>query len=212
MEIRSTTDEDLDVFVDAVHSAFGRFRETPVDVGGLRWSALEIDRHLLAPTEDGRPVGTADPYGGPGKGSIEVLRRADCGQEVHDGYRRARPGALARPHRWWALRAGQPPVSRGPRHVAVHRDADCVPDGYAGHSLGDGGTLTVDETVAAGDTVSTAPARFLLGHDLGSVHVGGTTSEHPRACRTHTGPPSRGGRSRDALFRAERTPHCLHWI
>lgn len=59
MEIRSTTDEDLDVFVDTVHAAFGHFRETPVEGGGLWWSALETDRCLLALTEDGRPVGTA---------------------------------------------------------------------------------------------------------------------------------------------------------
>lgn len=59
MEIRSTTDEDLDVFVDTVHAAFGRFPETPIEGGGLWWSALEMDRCLLALTADGRPVGTA---------------------------------------------------------------------------------------------------------------------------------------------------------
>lgn len=59
MEIRSTTDEDLDVFVDTLHAAFGLFPETPVEGGGLWWSALETDRCLLALTADGRPVGTA---------------------------------------------------------------------------------------------------------------------------------------------------------
>jgi predicted N-acetyltransferase YhbS len=59
MEIRPTTDEDVDVFVDTVHAAFGRFPETPVEGGGLWWSALEMDRCLLALTADGRPVGTA---------------------------------------------------------------------------------------------------------------------------------------------------------
>ncbi|MFJ6774902.1 GNAT family N-acetyltransferase, partial [Kitasatospora sp. NPDC091257] len=60
MEIRSTTDQDLDVFVDTLHAAFGRFPETPnADGGGVWWAATEMDRNLLAVTADGRPVGTA---------------------------------------------------------------------------------------------------------------------------------------------------------
>ena len=62
MEIRSTTDQDLPVFLDVVHAAFGRFTETPTDGGGLWWSAIEVDRGLLAFTADGRPVGTAAAY------------------------------------------------------------------------------------------------------------------------------------------------------
>ncbi len=107
-------------------------------------------------------------------GSVEVLRRAECGEileEVYDRYRRAQPGALSRPHRWWALRAGQPPISPAPRYVAVHRDADGVPDGYASYSLGEATTLTVDETIAVDDAVFTALARFALGHDLVSQVV-----------------------------------------
>jgi predicted acetyltransferase len=277
MEIRPTTDEDLDVFVDTVHAAFGRFPETPIEGGGLWWSALEMDRCLLALTADGRPVGTAAThsfeltlpgetlvpapgvtavgvlpshrrqgvlsammrhqltefrargdflsvllaseapiygrfgYGpatytqrltvqrhraalalprargtadapaigpgngsGPDNGSVEVLRRAECGEileEVYDRYRRAQPGALSRPHRWWALRAGQPPISPAPRYVAVHRDPDGVPDGYASYSIGESGTLTVDETIAGDDAVFTALARFVLSHDLVSQVV-----------------------------------------
>ncbi|MEU8635718.1 GNAT family N-acetyltransferase [Amycolatopsis sp. NPDC048633] len=101
-------------------------------------------------------------------GSVEVLRRADCGdvlEDVYDRYRRAQPGALSRPHRWWAGGAGQPPVSLAPRYVAVHRDEDGVPDGYASYSF-DSGTLTVDETIATDDAVATALARFVLDHDL----------------------------------------------
>ncbi|WP_406465132.1 GNAT family N-acetyltransferase [Streptomyces sp. NBC_01622] len=262
MEIRPTTDEDLDVFVDTLHAAFGHFPETPTEGGGLWWSALEMDRCLLATTADGRPVGTAGAYsfeltlpgenavpvsgvtavgvlpshrrqgvltammrhqltelrtrgeslsvllasealiyrrfgygpatytqrltvprhraaltlpraqgtaGASASGSVELLRRAECGEileEVYDRYRRAQPGALSRPHRWWALRAGQPPISPTPRYVAVHRDADGVPDGYASYALGDSRTLTVDETITADDAVFTALARFVLGHDL----------------------------------------------
>ena len=265
MEIRSTTDQDLPVFLDVVHAAFGRFTETPTDGGGLWWSALEMDRGLLAFTADGRPVGTAAAYSFeltlPGgviapaagvsavgvlpshrrqgvlsammghqltelrargdflavllaseatiyqrfgygmatytrwltlhrhraafahprarattdalaasshTGSVEVLRRAEGGEvleEVYDRYRRAQPGALGRPHRWWALGAGAPPVTPTPRYVAVHRDGDGVPDGYASYSI-DGETLTVDETIATDDTVFTALARFVLGHDM----------------------------------------------
>jgi predicted acetyltransferase len=258
MEIRSTTEQDLDVFVDTMYVAFGRFPETPIGGGGVWWSALEMDRGLLAVTPDGRPVGTAAAYSFeltlPGKtvvpaagvsavgvlpshrrqgvlsammrhqltelrarggflavllateapiyrrfgygpatytqtltvqrhraaltlprargtatGSVEVMRRAECGgilEEVYDRYRRAQPGALSRPHSWWASGAGQPPISPAPRYVAVHRDADGVPDGYASYSLVEPGTLTVDEAVATDDAASTALARFLLGHDL----------------------------------------------
>lgn len=262
VEIRPTTDEDLDDFVDTLHAAFGHFRETPTDGGGLWWSALEMDRCLLATTADGRPVGTAGTYSfeltlpgetvvpvggvtavgvlpshrrqgvlsammrhqltelrargeslsvllasealiyrrfgygpatytqrltvprhraaltlpragdtadGSASGSVELLRRAECGEileEVYDRYRRAQPGALSRPHHWWAVGAGQPPISPKPRYVAVHRDADGVPDGYASYALGDSRTLTVDETIAADDAVFTALARFVLGHDL----------------------------------------------
>ncbi|MEH6374227.1 GNAT family N-acetyltransferase [Streptomyces sp. KLMMK] len=271
MQIRSTTDEDRDVFVGTLHAAFGRFPETPADGGGAWWSALEADRCLLASTADGRPVGTAAahsfeltlpgeilvpaagvtavgvlpshrrqgvltammrhqlaemrargeflsvllaseatiygrfgygpatytaqltvprhratlaeprargvagaPATGPDNDSVEVLRRAECGEileEVYDRYRRAQPGALSRPHRWWALRAGQPPISPAPRYIAVHRDADGVPDGYASYSVGEPRTLTVDETIATDDAVFTALARFVLGHDLVSQVV-----------------------------------------
>ncbi|MGY6019856.1 GNAT family N-acetyltransferase [Streptomyces spinosirectus] len=263
MEIRSTTEQDLDVFVDTLHTAFGRLPETPAEGGGgVWWAALEMDRNLLAVTPDGRPVGTAGAYSfeltlpgetllpvsgvtavgvvpshrrqgvlsammrhqltelrargeylsvllasealiyrrfgyGPATytqrltvprargtfavprarravaasptGTIEVLRRADCVdllEEIYDRYRRTRPGALSRPHRWWASGAGQPPIAPAPRYVAVHRDAAGVPDGYASYLIGEAQTLTVDETIATDDTAFTALARFVLDHDL----------------------------------------------
>lgn len=262
MEIRPTTDQDLDVFVDTLHAAFGRFPETPADGGATWWSALEMDRNLLAMTADRRPVGTAGAssfeltlpgevlvpaagvtavgvlpshrrqgvlsammrrqltdlwargellsvllasealiyrrfgYGpatytqrltvarhqaalappragatadAPATGSVALLRRFECGEileELYDRYRRAQPGALSRPHRWWAVGAGRPPVSAAPRYVAVHCDANGVPDGYASYSLSESNTLTVDETIATDDAVWTALARFVLGHDL----------------------------------------------
>jgi predicted acetyltransferase len=260
MKIRSTTDQDLDVFVDTLYAEFGQFPESSADGERVWWSLLEMERGLLATTAAGRPVGTAAAcsfeltlpgeilapaagvtavgvlpthrrqgvlsammrhqlaelrareeflsvllaseapiYGrfgyGPATytqrltvprhqaalalprargtvdavaGSIELLRRAECGEileEIYDRYRRAQPGALSRPHHWWALGAGHPPVSLAPRYIAVHRDVDGVPDGYAGYSLG-GSTLTVDETIAADDVVFTALARFVFGHDL----------------------------------------------
>ncbi|MEU3626894.1 GNAT family N-acetyltransferase [Amycolatopsis coloradensis] len=251
MEIRATTHEDHDVFVNTMFATFAEFPEPPLKT----WSALELDRGLFAVTADGRPVGTAAAYsfeltlpgqvivpaagvtavgvlpthrrrgvltammrhqlaefrargeilsvllasealiyrrfgygpatythrltvprrgaafaaGDTAPGAIELLRRADCGEileEVYDRYRRTRPGALSRPHRWWASGAGQPPISTAPRYVAVHRDADGVPDGYASYSRTEPGTLTVDETIAADDAVSTALSRFVLEHDL----------------------------------------------
>ncbi|MFG2462985.1 GNAT family N-acetyltransferase [Streptomyces sp. NPDC048523] len=299
MEIRPTTDKDLDVFVDTVHAAFGRFPETPVEGGGLWWSALEMDRCLLALT-DGRPVGTAATYPfeltlpgetlvrapgvtavgvlpshrrqgvlgammrhqlaelradgqflsvllaseasiygrfgygpatytqrltvqrhraalalprahgtadapvtGPDNGSVEVLRRAECGEileDVYDRYRRAQPGALSRPHRWWALRAGQPPISPAPRYVAVHRDVDGVPDGYASYSIDDSRTLTVDETITADDAVFTALARFVLGHDLVSQVV------------FHHVPPQHPLRLQLADYRAGQVSGDMDWL
>ncbi|MFF7069516.1 GNAT family N-acetyltransferase [Streptomyces pseudovenezuelae] len=301
MEIRSTTDEDFDVFVDTVHAAFGRFPETPVEGGGLWWSALEADRCLLALAADGRPVGTAATYAfeltlpgetlvpapgvtavgvlpshrrqgvlsammrhqladlraqgevlsvllaseatiygrfgygpathtqrltvqrhraalalpreggtadapaaGADRGSVEVLRRAECGEileDVYDRYRRAQPGALSRPHRWWSSRAGQPPISPAPRYVAVHRDADGVPDGYASYSLGEpGNTLTVDETITCDDAVFTALARFVLGHDLTS-----------RVVFRHM-PPQHPLRWQLADFRAGEAGDDMDWL
>ncbi|WP_037889244.1 GNAT family N-acetyltransferase [Streptomyces viridochromogenes] len=300
MEIRPTTDKDLDVFVDTLHAAFGRFPETPTEGGGLWWSALEMDRCLLALAADGRPVGTAAthsfeltlpgetlvpapgvtavgvlpshrrqgvlsammrhqlaelrargeflsvllaseatiygrfgygpatytqkltvqrhqaalalprargtadaPATGPDNGSVEVLRRAECGEileEVYDRYRRAQPGALSRPHRWWALRAGQPPISPAPRYIAVHRDADGVPDGYASYSLDESGTLTVDETIAGDDAVFTALARFVLGHDLVSQVV----FKHV--------PPQHPLRWQLADFRAGKVSGDMDWL
>lgn len=263
MEIRSTTGQDFDVFVDTLHAAFGLVRDTPAEGGGgVWWAAFEMDRGLFATAGDGRPVGTAGAYSfeltlpgesivpaagvtavgvlpshrrqgvlrammrhqlaelrargeflsvllasealiyrrfgygpatytqrltvprhqgalalprargaadAPATGSVEVLRRAECGEileEVYDRYRRAQPGALSRPHSWWAVGAGQPPVSPAPRYVAVHRDADGVPDGYASYAIGESRTLTVDEVIAADDAVFTALARFVLEHDL----------------------------------------------
>ena len=253
MQIRSTTAQDLDVFLGTVHTAFGRFPETPDENGGgLWWSALEMDRSLLAETEDGKAVGTATAYSfeltlpgdvvvpaagitgvgvlpthrrqgvltemmryqlgelrergeflsvllasegeiygrfgyGPATytrrmtipaksafrtqvptGSIEVLPRAETTEileQVYDRYRRTQPGALSRPHRWWSLGAGMPPVVPAPRYVAVHRDDQGVPDGYATYTV-DNGTLTIDETITADDAVFAALARFALDHDL----------------------------------------------
>ncbi|MEU6164525.1 GNAT family N-acetyltransferase [Streptomyces tanashiensis] len=297
MEIRPTTDQDLGVFVDTLHTAFGRFPDTPAEGGGgLWWSAFEMDRSLLALAEDGRPVGTAGAYsfeltlpggalvpvGGvtavgvlpshrrrgtlgammrhqlgelrargeflsvllaseapiygrfgygpatytqrltvprrqaapavprargtadaPAAGSVEVLRRAECGEileEVYDRYRRAQPGALSRPHRWWELRAGRPPISPAPRYVAVHRDADGVPDGYASYTMGESDTLTVDETIAADDAVFSSLARFVLEHDL----VARVVFKHF--------PPEHPLRWQFEDFRAGEVSHHTDWL
>ncbi|MFF2075156.1 GNAT family N-acetyltransferase [Kitasatospora sp. NPDC058162] len=293
MEIRSTTEKDLDVFVDTVHTAFGRFPETPAEDGsGVWWSAVEPERGLLAVAPDGRPVGTAAAYsfeltlpggavtpvsgvscvgvlpthrrqgvltammrrqladlrargeflsvllasepviygrfgygpatytgrltvprrraalaapraGGADSGSVEVLRSADCRdllEELYDRYRRALPGALSRPHRWWARAAGQPPLTPAPRYIALHRDADGAPDGYASYSL-DGNTLMVDETIAVDDAVTSALARFLLGHDLiNEVVFKHFTAEHPLRWQLEDFSAAEVGRSTEWLW------------
>jgi predicted acetyltransferase len=119
----------------------------------------------------------------PPTGSVTVLPRAACGdllEEVYDRYRRAQPGALSRPHRWWELGGGQPPVAPEPRYVAVHRDAPGVPDGYASYRRNDPDALVVDEVIAADDAVWSELARVLLGHDLvGTVVFQNVPREHP---------------------------------
>ncbi|WP_340384860.1 GNAT family N-acetyltransferase [Streptomyces sp. SS7] len=295
MEIRSTSEQDLGVYVDTLHAAFGRFAEAPDDSRGVWWSAVEMDRGVLATAADGRPVGTAGAYSfeltlpgavpvpvggvsmvgvlpshrrrgvltammryqlaelrargdflsvllaseasiygrfgygpatythqltvprqrgaftrpraggeaGPDTGTIEVLRRAECGavlEEVYDRYRRAQPGALSRPHRWWDLGAGQPPVSRAPRYIALHRDADGIADGYAAYAIGESDTLTVDETIACDDAVYTALARFVLGHDL----VGQVVFKHV--------PPGHPLRWQLADFRAAQVGGDTDWL
>ncbi|MEU6933358.1 GNAT family N-acetyltransferase [Streptomyces sp. NPDC046374] len=157
--------EFLSVLLASEAAIYGRFGYGPATYT----RRLTVQRHqaAFAPLR----VSAADgaPAEGARAGSVEVLRRAECGEileGVYDRYRRAQPGALSRPPRWWAMGAGQPPVSRAPRYVAVHRDADGVPDGYASYSIGEPDTLTVDETIATDDAAFTALARFLLGHDL----------------------------------------------
>ncbi|WP_370409620.1 GNAT family N-acetyltransferase [Streptomyces fradiae] len=260
MQIRPTTDQDYDVFVDTLHAAFARFPETAGEDGrGVWWAALEMDRGLMAVAPDGRPVGTAASHAfeltlpgqtlapapgvtavgvlpshrrrgvltammrhqltdlrergeflsvllasealiyrrfgyGPATytarmtvtrhqsafahpraggvadtGTVEVLKSSECAdllEEVYDRYRRAQPGALSRPHRWWERAAGQPPISPAPRYIALHRAADGAPDGYASYAHGESGTMKVDEVIAADDAVHTALVRYLLDHDL----------------------------------------------
>ncbi|WP_017242126.1 GNAT family N-acetyltransferase [Streptomyces sp. SS] len=153
--------EFLSVLLASEATIYGRFGYGPATYT----ARLTVARHqaaLVAPRA-GVAAGT------PADGSIEVLRSAECGkvlEEVYDRYRRAQPGALSRPHRWWALRAGQPPIAPAPRYVAVHRDADGVADGYVSYAIAEPDTLRVDEVIATEDAVFTALARFVLGHDL----------------------------------------------
>jgi predicted acetyltransferase len=167
-EVR-TRGEFISVLLASEAPIYGRFGYGPATYT----ARLTVPRHEAAfAVPRARAVADAPATGegsGSGSGSVEVLRRAGCGEileKVYDRYRRAQPGALSRPHRWWALRAGQPPISPAPRYVAVHRDGDGVPDGYASYALGEPETLTVDETIAGDDAVFTALARFVLGHDL----------------------------------------------
>jgi predicted acetyltransferase len=166
--------EMLSVLLASEALIYGRFGYGPATYT----AQLKVPRHkaaLAAPRARGAAEGAAT-------GSVEVLRRAECGEileEVYDRYRRAQPGALSRPHRWWASRAGQPPISPAPRYIAVHRNARGIPDGYACYSI-KSGTLTVDEIIATDDGVFTALARFALEHDLVSqVVFKQVPSDHP---------------------------------
>ncbi|WP_280691664.1 GNAT family N-acetyltransferase [Kitasatospora sp. GAS204B] len=108
-------------------------------------------------------------------GSIELRERAGSAEllaEIYDRYRRTQPGELSRPAHWWALGAGQPPVSLAPRHLAVHRDPSGTADGYASYLVGPTDPvsrtreLTVDEIVAVDSAAHRALVRYCLSHDL----------------------------------------------
>ncbi len=108
-------------------------------------------------------------------GSIRVTRREECFTtlaEIYDTYRRTQPGAISRPATWWERGAGQPPVARTPRLVAVHHDEDGRTDGYASYAVGQpdpvtkARVLTADEVIATDDAAAFALFRYLLEHDL----------------------------------------------
>ncbi|KJS53274.1 acetyltransferase [Streptomyces rubellomurinus subsp. indigoferus] len=142
---------------------------------------LSVPRHRAAFTQAQAPS----------EGTVELQTRADTGElisAIYDRYRRAQPGALSRPAHWWTLGAGQPPVSHAHRYIAVHRDADGTPDGYASYSVGAtdlatlARTLTVDEIVALNDVAENALARYCLDHDLvTSVVFANLGPDHPLA-------------------------------
>ncbi|MGW3071433.1 GNAT family N-acetyltransferase [Kitasatospora sp. NPDC001132] len=186
--------EFLSVLLAAEAGIYGRFGYGPATYT----QRLTVQRHQAAFD----PSRTQRVAGAPAGGSVELLRRAECGaiiEEVYDRYRRAQPGALSRPRRWWELGAGQVPIARTPRYVAVHRDADGTPDGYASYWK-DGDTLTVDETIALDDAGYTDLARYLLGHDL----VGEVVFRH---C-----PPDHPLRWQFADFNAGRFENHTDWL
>ncbi|MEU6624969.1 GNAT family N-acetyltransferase [Streptomyces litmocidini] len=169
----------LSVLLASEATIYGRFGYGPAT--STQQLTVPRGRAALAPSRAPGAAGAAAT--GTDAGSVEVLRRAECGdvlEAVYDRYRRTQPGALSRPPRWWALRAGRPPIAPAPRYVAVHRDADGTPDGYASYAVGEDRTLTVDETIACDDAVFTALARFVLGHDLvGTVVFKHVPPGHP---------------------------------
>ncbi|RAG86539.1 GNAT family N-acetyltransferase [Streptacidiphilus pinicola] len=172
--------EFLSVLLATSAEIYGRFGYGPA----THTQRLTVPRHraaFAAPRAGGADSGGTG-SGSTDRGSVEVLRRAECGdvlEAVYDRYRRTQPGALSRPPRWWALGAGQPPVAQAPRYIALHRDAAGVPDGYASYAR-NGSELTVDEIVAVDDTVYTALAGFALGHDLVTeVLIKHFPPEHP---------------------------------
>ncbi|MEU1285811.1 GNAT family N-acetyltransferase [Kitasatospora sp. NPDC005856] len=152
--------EFLSVLLASEAGIYGRFGYGPATYT----QRLTVQRHQAAFAAPRAQRADDAPAGG----TVELMRRAECGEiveAVYDRYRRAQPGALSRPRRWWELGAGQVPIAPTPRYVAVHRDADGTPDGYASYWT-DAGTLMVDETVAVDDAAHTELARFVLGHDL----------------------------------------------
>lgn len=94
MEIRQTSEQDRQVFIDTAHAAFGRFPEAPADSDGVWWSALDMDRGLLAMT-DGRPIGTATAHSFeltlPGKGVVPAAGVTFVSVLPHTGARACSP-------------------------------------------------------------------------------------------------------------------------
>ncbi|MET9633229.1 GNAT family N-acetyltransferase [Lentzea sp. NPDC006480] len=197
MKIRATS--DLAAFVDTVHTAFGRFPETPDEHGGgLWWSAIEIDRSLMAFTDDEKPIGTATAH------SFELTL----------------PGDVLAPA------AGITGVGVLPTH---RRQGVDVPRALTARGYGGDGELVLDVrdpfldehgryllTVRDGQAecarTDRAPDLSLDVRDPGSTYLGGTTpSTLIRAGHVETHTPEAAATA-DALFRSAHPPHCLHWF
>ncbi|HEX2103168.1 MAG TPA: GNAT family N-acetyltransferase [Solirubrobacteraceae bacterium] len=120
--------------------------------------------HPRAPAPDGRTL-LLDP-------GAAVARIAP----LYDAVRRARPGHLDRPERWWRHRVYDPEHERagyGALRAAVHEAPGGAVDGYALYRVKHGEWIEgPDATVAVGELVADGPAAtaalwaFLLGLDL----------------------------------------------
>ena len=121
-----------------------------------RW-VVDADRAAFRPDAPGGPAGG---------GSLEVLDPADAREDcaaVHDAARRARPGGLERPARWWAERtAAEGPGALGAgARVVLHRDADGVADGYACYEITESWAGRVSRSSATvSDLSATSPAAY----------------------------------------------------
>ncbi|QKW30850.1 GNAT family N-acetyltransferase [Streptomyces seoulensis] len=62
MLIRTTTENERELFLRTLMAAFGTHLTPPAEGEGAWWAALEADDSLLALDEDGAPVGTAGAY------------------------------------------------------------------------------------------------------------------------------------------------------
>ncbi|MGW7311054.1 sterol carrier protein domain-containing protein, partial [Streptomyces sp. NPDC054835] len=111
------------------------------------------------------------------------------------------------------LGAGPPDRPRGRPARGWFGDGELVLD-VADPFLGERGRhlLTVRDGKADCVPTDRAPDLTLDVNDLGAVYLGGTApSALVRAGHIRAHHPAAAALA-DALFRAERPPHCLHWF
>lgn len=154
------------ILIAAEYNIYGRFGFGPA-TRGHGWN---ID--LLR--AGGLRQGLAVPHGGRiDFATMDEVRR--IGPDLHDRWRRARPGAIDRSELWWRLTTGDlkaPGREWKQPFVAVHRDADGAVTGLVTYRVDDhwdGGypdcTLTVGDFLALDGATAVALWRFVFSVD-----------------------------------------------
>lgn len=220
MEIRSTTDQDLDVFVDTLHAAFGHFPETPAEDGGGvpdgyagystgEAETLTVDETIA--TGDAAFTALARFLLGHDLVAQVVFKHFPPGHPLRRQFADFRAGQVSGDTDWLWVRLLDVPRALTARGYVT--DGELVLD-VEDPFLGEHGRylLTVRDSKADCVPTDREPDLSLDVSDLGSVFLGGTTpSTLVRAGHIRSYRPGATALA-DALFRAERPPHCLHWF
>jgi predicted acetyltransferase len=145
-----------------------------------RYQSLFIDRSAAAEIDAPTGGGTEPSTAGATASGIRVMSDAEARPvlpAVWERCWRQTPGEVQRPPAWWdvlALDVEEDRDGASARFIAVHDDADGVPDGFVTYRVKQGWgsgrllphELLVESMVAVDDGVVAALLRFVLGVDL----------------------------------------------